>query len=149
MKSLWIVAVLGLVGCASSAPIGEDESDRPEIQLVFEAWDQAGMPDVSSCGAQHWARVSPTEFADVCGEASCAHSGKGSCMLACTPTDDVATAYWDASAHPNDVGAENFARAHEQLHAWLACTTGSADVNHTNVKVWSLLNSIERDLRAM
>jgi hypothetical protein len=138
-----------LVGCAGGATVGEDESGRPEIQAVYEAWDEARMGDVSSCGAQHWARVDAEEFKDVCGEYSCAHSGVGSCMLACTPTDDVATAYWDDSAHPNDVGAESFARAHEQIHAWLACTTGNADLNHTNTKAWDLLKSIERDLRAM
>lgn len=148
MKSLWMVAVLSLVGCVSGAPVGEDESARPEIQAIYEAWTQADMSDLSSCGAQHWARVSAEEFKDVCGAYSCQHSGSGSCMLACTPTDDVSTAYWDESAKPNDVGAENFARAHEQVHAWLSCTTGSADVNHTN-KVWSVLKSIERDIRAM
>lgn len=142
-----MLVAVALVGCAG-APVGEDESERPEIQAIYEAWTQAGLPSLESCGAQHWARVDAEEFKSVCGEYSCAHSGTGACMMACTPTDDVATAYWDASANPNDPGAESFARAHEQVHSWLACTTKDADKDHTS-RAWGVLHEIERDLRAM
>lgn len=145
----YLLAVLVLTGCAANLPQGEDESDRPEIQALFEAWDQAGMADVSACGAQHWARVDPETFKDACGDYSCSAGKVGSCMQACTPVDDVSTAFWDETLHANDPGAESFARAHEQVHAWLKCTTGSADADHTNARAWSVLHSIERDLRAM
>jgi hypothetical protein len=145
MNKLLPVLLL-LAACAE--PIGEDESGRPEIQMVYEAWTEARLGDLTSCGAQHWARVSPEEFKDVCGSYSCAHSGVGSCTMACTPADDVATAYWDETAQPNDKGAESFARAHEQVHAWLACTTGNADKDHTS-RAWSVLHDIERDLRSI
>lgn len=145
-RLLWVVLVC--VGCAG-VPDGVDETGRPEILALSAAWADAGLGDLTGCPVQRWARVSPEEFEDVCGAPSCQHSGTGKCTLACTPTHDVSVAYWDESARPNDPGEEHFARAHEQVHAWLKCTTGDADTDHTDSVAWDALDGIGRELRAM
>lgn len=151
MKKLVVLVALSfVVGCADSLET-EDQTDRPEISMALAAWEGAGLPDVSACPIERWARVDSEGFEAACGEGSCASGKVGACTLACTPIEDRANpvGYWNSDLHPNDVGTENVARAHEQFHAWLMCTTGSADQDHTNTVAWQAMKEIDRDLRKL
>lgn len=145
MTKLLTALCLLLSACA---PIeSEDQSGRAEIELALEAWNGAGLPDVSHCAVQRWARVDTDTFNSICGD-SCV-TAHGACTVACTEPNEPGVAYFDGALIANDPATESVARAHEQLHSWSACAFGDADTAHARADVWQVMQTIDRDLRKL
>jgi hypothetical protein len=141
-----LFVALGVFGCA-----GEDDSPEGVIvdsiegtQAVHEArdyWETAHPDlDVSDCKAPGWSHVTLEQFKYYCGAPSCAapDADARSCNIACTTWFHGQP--FSAYAGPSRAGiediAENVAQAHETMHVFEWCSTGGADGEHTDSKVW-------------
>lgn len=133
MKSLWMVAVLGLVGCANvspalpfidATPAGAVQSDD---SLARQLWVAAGLDEPNeSCVAPLWVHVDAATFQTLCEHDENAAWG-------CTRWMDEthAVSVWSGD------GDEQSVLLHEQLHVLENCVLGDADADHTNRVVWT------------